>query len=559
MTFLPIVERELRVASRRRSTFFGRLAGALIAMVVGGWLMIAMNNEPPNEMGKVLFILLSAMLFTYSLAAGARITADCLSEEKREGTLGLLFLTDLKGYDIVLGKLAANSVNTFYGLLAAFPVLAISLLMGGVSSEEFWKVALVATNLLFFSLAAGMFASSVCRDERKAMSLAFLILLFFLAATPGIELALNIADHHRAMTTVWLVPSPGFACFAAFGSQMGFKPADFWTSVLLTHAYGWMFFALASGVIPSAWQDKTAVRKISFRAFWRCVFKTDRSTETARRTRLMEMNPFLWLAARDQMKTVMVWTTLLSLSALWTWTAVKWPNDWNSPPSYVFAAVVLHTILKFWLASEACFRFVEDRKTGALELLLSTPLSVDGILEGQRRALFRQFGSPALYVLSLDLLFLIFGLNTSGLNRGDERTFWVLLWIFGASIFVMDLFALGWLSMWLGLSSKQANRAANGAIARILVIPWLAFFFLMTFFGVASVFSKLHLDENSILVFWFILAVVNNLIFINWAKGNLRERFREMATQRFAPKTSRFSGLKIFSDNSAAKLPPVIH
>lgn len=559
MTFLPIVERELRVASRRRSTFFGRLAGALIAMVVGGWLMIAMNNEPPNEMGKVLFILLSAMLFTYSLAAGARITADCLSEEKREGTLGLLFLTDLKGYDIVLGKLAANSVNTFYGLLAAFPVLAISLLMGGVSSEEFWKVALVATNLLFFSLAAGMFASAVCRDERKAMSLAFLVLLVVLIATPAVELGLNIADHRRATTTIWLIPSPGFACFAAFGSQIGLKPADFWTSVLLTHAYGWTFFALASVIIPSAWQDKTASRKIPFRAFWRRVFKTDPSTETARRTRLMEINPFLWLAARDPLKTVMVWTTLLGLSALWLWAAVKWPKDWNTPPSYVLAAVLLHIVLKFWIASEACFRFVEDRKSGAMELLLSTPLSIDEILTGQRRALVRQFGGPVLYVLAVDFIFLLLGLDSRDLNTSKEQGFWVLLWFCGAGIFVMDLFALSWLSMWLGLSSKQANRAANGAIARILAIPWIAFFFLMTLFGVASVFSKLHLDEDSILILWFILAVANNLIFMIWAKGNLHERFREMATQRFAPKTSRFAALKIFNDNPAAKLPPIIH
>ena len=127
MTFLPIVERELRVAARRRSTYFGRFAGALIAMAVGGWLLMVTYRQPSNQIGQALFIALSVMLFIYSIAAGARITADCLSEEKREGTLGLLFLTDLKGYDIVSGKLVANSLNTFYGLLAAFPVLAISL------------------------------------------------------------------------------------------------------------------------------------------------------------------------------------------------------------------------------------------------------------------------------------------------------------------------------------------------------------------------------------------------------------------------------------------------
>ena len=64
----------------------------------------------------------------YCLFSGRISTADCLSEEKREGTLGLLFLTDLKGYDVVLGKLAATSVSAFYGLLAALPVLAVPVL-----------------------------------------------------------------------------------------------------------------------------------------------------------------------------------------------------------------------------------------------------------------------------------------------------------------------------------------------------------------------------------------------------------------------------------------------
>lgn len=558
MTFLPIVERELRVASRRRSTYFGRLAGAIVALIVGGWMMLAMNNAPPGELGKVLFISLSAMLFAYSIAAGARITADCLSAEKREGTLGLLFLTDLKGYDIISGKLVANSVNTFYGLLAAFPVLAISLLMGGVSSGEFWRVTLVAVNLLFFSLAVGMFASSVCRDERKAMSLAFFILFLMLATTPGIELGLSIANKYRHGTTAWVRLSPAFACFAAFGSRLGFKPHDFWTSVAVTHGSAWIFLVLASAIVPRAWQDKTASAPMRFRALWRILFRTNQKADDARRTRLLEINPFLWLAARDPIKGFLVWLTLLILSAIWMWMVMKWPNDWKTIPGYVFAAVVLHTVMKVWLASEACYRFAQDRKSGALELLLSTPLSVAEILRGQRLALFRQFAGPAIYVLAVDFIFLLLGLNDRDLNRADEKQFWVMLCLFGASVFVMDLFALSWVSMWLGLSSKQANRAANGAIARVLVLPWLGFFFLMTMIGSASAFARARLDGDTILFLWFLLAVANNVIFIIWAKGNLQERLREIATQRFTAKTSRFGWLTSNGATTNAELPPVV-
>src|SRR5439155_13703005 len=119
--------------------------------------------------GSKLFNLLSSLAFGFTLFAGLRSTSDSLSSEKREGTLGLLFLTDLKGYDVVLGKLAATSLGAFYGMLAVLPVLAIPLLTGGVTAGTFWRVALVLLNTLFFSLACGIFVSAISKNERKAL------------------------------------------------------------------------------------------------------------------------------------------------------------------------------------------------------------------------------------------------------------------------------------------------------------------------------------------------------------------------------------------------------
>src|SRR5438094_2612698 len=101
-----------------------------------------------GSLGHPLFTYLTGYAFGLCLFPGVFLTADCLSEEKREGTLGLLFLTDLKGYDVVLGKLMATSLNAFYGLLAIFPLLALPLLLGGVSLWEFCRVMLALVNTL---------------------------------------------------------------------------------------------------------------------------------------------------------------------------------------------------------------------------------------------------------------------------------------------------------------------------------------------------------------------------------------------------------------------------
>src|SRR5215510_1237525 len=157
MTFLPVVERELRAASRRRQTYWRRSLAALFTILICVWVWLFFGGTIEHERAQALFYTISGLTFAYSLLSGAGATADCLSEEKRDGTLGLLFLTDLKGYDVVLGKLTATSVDSFYRLLAVFPVLAIPLLMGGLTGGEFWRMVLVLVNTLFFSLAAGVF------------------------------------------------------------------------------------------------------------------------------------------------------------------------------------------------------------------------------------------------------------------------------------------------------------------------------------------------------------------------------------------------------------------
>src|SRR5436190_11229757 len=169
MTVLPIVGRELRVAARRPGTYWLRVTAAFVAIAVFGWMLLTLLRDqvPSAVHGRYLFRTLFGFAFGYCLFIGARLTADCLSEEKRDGTLGLLFLTDLKGYDVVLGKLAASSVDSIYALLAILPVISLPVQLGGVSAGELWQSALVLLNTIFFSLAVGLLVSTLSRNERK--------------------------------------------------------------------------------------------------------------------------------------------------------------------------------------------------------------------------------------------------------------------------------------------------------------------------------------------------------------------------------------------------------
>src|SRR3989454_7411554 len=227
MTFLPIVERELRVTARRRGTYWNRALSALAAILIFGGALIFEAQTPPKELGKELFNIVSGLFLFSSLAAGIRYTADCLSEEKREGTLGLLFLTDLKSYDVVLGKLAATSLDAFYGLTAIIPVLAIPLLLGGVSIEEFRRMTLVLANTLFFSLALGILVSAMSRDARKAMSGTLLLILLINGVLPGFGGWLAFRQASNSVNMSILLPSVGYAYWLAFDPQYRVYIAEF--------------------------------------------------------------------------------------------------------------------------------------------------------------------------------------------------------------------------------------------------------------------------------------------------------------------------------------------
>jgi len=356
------------VASRRRAAYWTRLGAVLAALLVGGFIMLLPGGRSTQRLGATLFVALSVIAFFYSLLAGIFTTADCLSEEKREGTLGLLFLTDLKGYDIVFGKLAATSLNAFYGMLAIFPVMAIPLLAGGVSGAEFWRVALVCVNNLFFSLAVGMFSSAISKDERKAVVLAFLILAFFTVLIPlaGAFQARGTAQPHP----IFFVPCPGFGCVTAFDDPYRALKASkfdyFYQSILCVHGMAWAFLLAAGLIVPRTWQDRAeSAGQIRFRERWGRWAHGSAATRLAVRRRLLDLNPFYWLAGRDRTKNLLVWL-FVSIGALfWMWGLWCYPTDWKEGAAYVWTALSAHTVLKYWIALEASRRFGTDRRSGA--------------------------------------------------------------------------------------------------------------------------------------------------------------------------------------------------
>jgi hypothetical protein len=344
--------------------------------------------------------------------------------------------------------------------------------------------------------------------------------------------AVSAEAYNHPPNPLFFIPSPGYAAFMSFdATQRGLTTFNyFYHSVVTIHLMAWLLLWLSSRIVPRTWQDKVESRGTNRRQqFWREVAYGTNLTRARVRKLMLDINPMYWLAGRDRMKVVTVWAFLVATGLFWVWGLLKYPNEFKDGPAYVMTALWLHSILKFWVATEACRRFTADRRNGALELLLSTPLTVRDILSGQLLALLKQFALPAMTIVLVDIIFLF---------AERQENDWVLVWIAGITIFIADLIALAWVSMWTGLRSINTNRASGAAMARILVLPWLLFAMMWT--GIAildeinrGIVPRWVTDETTALVSWMVIGLVVDVFFGVWAYRNLTVQFRETVAARF--------------------------
>jgi ABC-type transport system involved in multi-copper enzyme maturation permease subunit len=531
MSVLPVVARELLVQARRKSTYWIRVAASAIAGFLMLWLLVVGGAPVPTmSQGKTLFTILSILAFIYCLFIGAFVTADCLSAEKREGTLGLLFLTDLKGYDVVFGKLVSSSLHAVYGLLAVVPMMSITLLFGGVTAGEIARTGLVLGNTLFLSLSAGVLVSTLSQNERKAVFAAVLLILS-VAAGPY-ELGYYMASNYARGTAFNVVesvlsPSPIFAFTLAQSSTVGAPPTTaLYSSIAQTHAIAWVLLALSCAIVPFVCKDRPKGRRRErWGEWWRRRSLGSPDARAAFRRRALERNPCFWLSSRTRSKTASVWVLIVPLTAIGVWIYFKYRVAFYE--TSLFLLFTIHVLLKVWFAGETCSRWMEDRRGGALELLLSAPLQTREIIAGQELALRRQFGGPVAVTLGLTLLswlgiVLIYG---GGSSTEAGRT-WLMI---SLPVLLADLAALRWVGMWRGLTARGLNRAIAGTLGLVLCLRWLLYLLMM---GVAFASWWIGLSRWRSLsdpLVWLILAVALDC-FLGWsARRKFLAGFRTVA------------------------------
>ena len=569
MAFLPIAERELRVATRKRSTIWLRVLAGVIALVIGSGFMamsIATGTRI-SQLGSGLFGTLTWMAFLTTLAAGLFFTSDSLSEEKREGTLGFLFLTEFGGLDVVAGKLLATSLRGSYALLAVFPILAVTLLMGGVTGGQFWRTSLALINALFCSLAAGLLVSSVSRDAQRAMAGTFLLLVFLCAAGPLIDSVLTGLRSGSFRPLVSLTsPAYVFTAASAWGRS------EYWQGLLTSDLLAWACLFLAGLLVRRTWQDRPSTTRSPV---WVQTYAFKAGTPQGRartRRQFLDPNPVVWLALRARWQTVallgIAGAVLVCFSVLYL-TVPSWAGPlWTQLNSVVVMGLYL------WLTFQAC-RFLSDaRRSGVMELLLVAPLGSNDIVDGHWRGLLRSFGLPVFILVLVQMAAVLLaetsgtGLATAGTGmRGLPWFFGVATALSGAVSLLANLVALSWVGLWMGLTSTNAGIATFKTLVFVQVLPWIGINIASALAAAALMFGTTFrsgmvttTSSNTVMITFpavyfglsALLTLGKDAAWLFWARARLGRSFREEATR------SNHSILQAPVAQPTLPLPPVI-
>ena len=499
MQFLSVAARELRVAARKRSSFRIRIFTSVIALficVFSLWFVTLLSARPMG--GSQLFYTLTWAAFICACLAGPALTADSVNEERNNGTLGLLFLTNLNALSISLGKLAGQGLLALYSIVSIVPIMALPVLLGGTDVESLAKTALVLFVTLILSLIVGMFSSTVCRKPWVAVALSLAILAVLIGGIPLVSIALQMMK--PGITWIqWLVLfTPSYSLSMAGPSAALLPSNHLWLAltvqVLLATAFlGWINFLL-----PRVWKEGGSGKKlIRILSAWRWFKYGPAQVRRSLRTRLLQANPILWLSCRERFGPMgfAVVLLLLALAIFWIGQRVRVVGppdaDFFVPMmAWIAGTPLLYIAFCFRFAAAASERFAVDRKTGALELILCTPIKTREVVRGHWLGLLRRFWGAALLLFAVHAFTLnyiieairleaewphfsfaevlirpvghMFG-ETSIPNEGAPLYVACLAVLTAGFLIVVLWIALGWLGMFFSLKLK-----------REIIAPWIS-------------------------------------------------------------------------------------
>lgn len=393
-------------------------------MAMAVLIIYSFPDSEPSMVGAKVATWLDSLMGMIIGCFVAPMAADCLASEKRNGTLGLLFLTPLSARGIVVGKTMTHILRALTLCVATFPVLIIPVLQGGFNARDF--ILIVVTNFCYLSIAlgVGLLASSITEKRTTA---------WVLASIGGV---LGVIAYYGIICLFWAMFTSGISgsgtpqnpytvtLYTLSGSFIGMLPGInvFLDNGAFTAASSSFYEAMTISLLTAL----TFLLAVIYFAGYRLRASINRRPRTAREEKVVKefctpilprfynrarnwslnSNPVVWLEQYSWKARMTKWgLCFLFMGA----TLVHVMAGFNLHEDDLFFQYGLLGFLALMISYAGVNTFYEAKKTGTFELLLSTPLTPTLIIWGRVFGLWKQM-LPALVMLGI-YKFIWFGSN----------------------------------------------------------------------------------------------------------------------------------------------------
>ncbi len=421
------------MALRKQRPARARLKVAALAAAGSVFFLLLGARIDSASMGRTLEQLLCIVGLHFVLRA-PMLTAGVLAEERRNQTLGLLFLSGLGAGEVFASKFLSSALIAFTNLLAIFPMLALPFLIGGVSFDLFRAILCALPTLMLFVLAVSLLASVLTREDGVAVVLASALGALLCALPPAVYLAQAQFSSGPRLSLWWLRLSPAYGPYlvwSGFGSGFGAgQQAEFWQNLALTLSWSALALGAAGFALTRIWREREVEGQApGWRERWRELVHGGRESRRRLARLRMEVNPFVWLAGRDRQPATLGWLVVGGIVLSWLLCWMAWPARWPSVPNFFLTATLLNSVLAWLTRHTAAQALGQTRRDGAYELLLTTPLEPSEIVGGAIEALRRHFGALTNFVLVLNVLMMLGGVATRTWNMRALGVY-LFIWLF---------------------------------------------------------------------------------------------------------------------------------
>jgi len=485
--FGPILDKELRVSSRRKRNYLLRSTYIVLLglFILSFWIStITLRNTNPATfqasrsamIGKQITIMIIWFQFIVSQLIAMVMLSSSISDEIRAGTLGVLMTTPVNSVQIIIGKFVSKLLQVFLLVAISFPLLSIIRVLGGVPWSFIVFSLLITFTSVIFAGSFSLFLSVFNRNVYRVILLEMIIFFIIFGIVPFIIISLGAAA--ITLNSILALINPFWALYVA-AQMMSISSIhnNFW----LIHC---LIFLSLSGIFLgiSIWKIRSAaLNNVSYKHKHiesKRIIKDEKGNEIAHYydnsgpIKRVGNNPIVWKENYGGMfgkgktdKIVTISTYLLGIGGILFLLISK-----NIAPLLVSIIMMfINLVLIMRLAISTAGSISSEKEARTLPILLVTPLKEKDIIFGKVKVgIWRNLSIIILHYLMFTSLYTSYCLR--GMMKFSQIKYQIPASIISIAAMILLVVSCG---SYIGVRMKNPRAAIATTIGAFIVITLL--------------------------------------------------------------------------------------